>query len=81
LCFTSAACFSAFYCSDGAITPRQEKEIGNLTPRPIAVSLDGAGNVSSKEQIIPPNVMRTGRSETDDEALTSDECSKEDCDY
>ena len=25
--------------------------------------------------------MRAGRSETDDETLTSDECSEEDCDY
>ena len=25
--------------------------------------------------------MGTGRSETDDEALTSDKCSEEDCDY
>ena len=25
--------------------------------------------------------MREGRSETDDEGLTSDECSEEDCDY
>ena len=61
--------------------PSGRKEIGNLTPRPIAVSLDGGSNVRSKEQITPLNVMRTGRSETDDEALTSDECSEEDCDY
>ena len=67
---------------DEAIIPRREKEIENLTPRPIAVSLDGGSNASSKEQITSrsPNVMRTGRSEAD-EVLTSDECSEEDCDY
>ena len=65
---------------DEAITHRREKEIKYLTPRLIAVSLDGGSKVSSKEQITLPNVKRAGRSETDDEALTSDECSEEDCD-
>jgi len=66
---------------DEAITPRREIEIGNLTPRPIAVFLDGGSNVSSKEQNTPHNVMRTGRSETYDEVLTSGECSEEGCDH
>ena len=48
---------SIFTTSEEAITPRREKQIGNLTPRPIAISLDGGSNVSGKEQITPLNVM------------------------
>jgi len=40
------------------LPPGGKKQIGNSTPRPIAVSSDGGSNVgSSKEQITPPNVM------------------------
>ena len=64
---------------DEAITHRWEKvKISLLGLFPY---LDGGSNVSSKEKITPPNVMRTGKSETDDEVLTSDECSEEDRDY
>ena len=66
---------------DEAITHRREKQIRYLTLSLIAVSLDRGSKVSSKEQITLSNVMRAGRSETNDEALTSDECSEEDCGY